>query len=301
MVKLLFVSSTSACFELQNKSPFYAERELNVCLNGQIETATVKQNVFSFYDLTPDMEYTLEVNGQTCLSFKTRAETICIDVRLSGAVGDGITDDTDVIQACIDECPCAGRVFIPKGTYLIRPLTLKSNMTLEIARGATLLGAIDTNAYEILPATITDDKGETKIYSTWEGETIPSRKSLIHGHEIENTQIIGEGVIDGNAQNATWWEVEALQREIGRPRLMFLNACRNVVVQGITVRNSASWTLHPFFCQNVDFLDLAVYAPKMSPNTDGLDPESCDNVHVIGCRFSTGDDCIAIKSGRIEG
>lgn len=300
MVQLLFVSSTSACFELQNKSAFYAERELHISLNGKSVSTILKNNVFSFYGLIPNTEYTLTVEGQPCLSFKTRLETTCINVRTRGAIGDGLTDDTNAIQTCIDECPCAGRVYIPKGTYLIRPLTLKSNITLEIAKDALLLGDVDTNAYEVLPAIVTDEKGESRIYSTWEGEAIPSRKSLIHGDDIENTQIIGEGIIDGNAQNSTWWKVEALQRVIGRPRLVFLNRCRNVVLHGITAQNSASWTVHPFFCENIDFLDLKIYAPKISPNTDGLNPESCNNINVIGCKFSTGDDCIAIKSGRIE-
>lgn len=300
MVKLLFVSSTSACFEIENKSAFYMERELQAYLNGQIVSTVLKNNVFSFYELKPNTEYNLTVEGQGSLLFKTDLETCCIDVREHGAVGDGIADDTEVIQACINECPCGGRVYVGKGIYLIKPLTLKSNLTLEIAKDATLVGVVDIDAYEVLPATITNQKGEIKAYSTWEGEMIPSRKSLIHAYDIENTQIIGEGVVDGNAQNSTWWTIEAFQREIGRPRLLFLNDCRNITLHGITAKNSPSWTLHPFFCDKVNFLDVKVYAPKISPNTDGLDPEGCSNVSVIGCRFSTGDDCIAIKSGRVE-
>lgn len=109
---------------------------------------------------------------------------------------------------------------------------------------------------------------------------------------------MGRGVIDGNARNSTWWE-NVKARTIGRPRLVFFNHCENVLFHGILGRNSASWNFHPFFCKNVDFIDIAVEAPKDSPNTDGMDPESCDNVRCIGVRFSVGDDAIAIKSGKM--
>ena len=89
------------------------------------------------------------------------------------------------------------------------------------------------------------------------------------------------------------------KRTIGRPRLVFLNQCKDVTFHGITGRNSASWNFHPFFSKNVFFYDITVQAPKDSPNTDGTDPESCDNVKYIGVRFSVGDDAIAIKAGKV--
>lgn len=81
---------------------------------------------------------------------------------------------------------------------------------------------------------------------------------------------------------------------------MFFNRCEGVRVHGIHAQNSASWQLHPYFSKDVDFIDLSIKAPKDSPNTDAIDPEACDRVDIIGCRFSVGDDCIAIKSGKIE-
>ena len=84
-----------------------------------------------------------------------------------------------------------------------------------------------------------------------------------------------------------------------RPRLFFINHCRNVTLQGVTCCNSPSWTLHPYFSDELRFLDLTVKNPSDSPNTDGLDPESCKNVEILGVRFSLGDDCIAVKSGKI--
>ena len=81
--------------------------------------------------------------------------------------------------------------------------------------------------------------------------------------------------------------------------MIFLNHCKNVVLHGITVQNSPSWNIHPFFSENLKFIGISVLGPKDSPNTDGLDPESCKNVDIIGVYFSVGDDCIAVKSGKI--
>ena len=81
--------------------------------------------------------------------------------------------------------------------------------------------------------------------------------------------------------------------------MIFLNHCKNVVLHGITVQNSPSWNIHPFFSEDLKFIGISVLGPKDSPNTDGLDPESCKNVDIIGVYFSVGDDCIAVKSGKI--
>ena len=84
-----------------------------------------------------------------------------------------------------------------------------------------------------------------------------------------------------------------------RPRSIFLNQCKNIVFEGIKIQNSPSWTVHPFYSDNLKFLNLEIVNPKNSPNTDGIDPESCKNVDIIGVKFSVGDDCIAIKSSKI--
>lgn len=81
--------------------------------------------------------------------------------------------------------------------------------------------------------------------------------------------------------------------------MIFLNHCEDVVIQGIQVQNSPSWNLHPYFSDHLRFIDLTVTNPKISPNTDGLDPESCKDVEIVGVSFSLGDDCIAVKSGKI--
>ncbi len=294
----LYVSSVSACFELENTSPYYSEDTFDVIVNGAPALTGVRTNVFSLFDLKPGTEYFVTV-GQDSLSFTTAAETGCINARDFGAKGDGVTDDTDQLQAAIDCCPKGGRLMVPAGTYFTRPLVLKSNMTLELKKDAILLGDTVEDHYPLLPGSVMDvETGEELHFTSWEGDPFPGRQSFISAHYAENIQIVGQGVIDGNAVNGNWW-VDVKKRKISRPKLVWLNKCENVTFHGITGKNSACWNFHPFFSKNIYFYNTAVEAPKDSPNTDGTDPESCDNVQYIGMRFSVGDDAIAIKAGKV--
>ena len=115
---------------------------------------------------------------------------------------------------------------------------------------------------------------------------------------MADVNIIGQGAVDANAQNGDWWVDAKTRRGAWRPRMLFLCRCRNVRVQGVTFRNSYSWTIHPYFSEHIQFLDVSVLNHAMSPNTDGINPESCKDVKIIGAKISVGDDCIAIKSGK---
>ena len=295
---LLYVSSVSACFELENASPYYSEEAFDVTLNGAPALQGVRTNVFSIFDLQPNTEYQIAV-GEDQLLFSTACESACIDVRSFGAVGDGVTDDTAAIQNAIHACPKNGRVLLGAGTYWVRPLVLKSHMTLHLQQGAVLLADTCEEHYPVLPGEIPDAQtGEMLQISSWEGNPFPCRQSFLSAHQAEDIAIVGQGVIDGNAQNSTWWE-NVKTRKIGRPKLVFLNQCQNVRFHGILGRNSPCWNFHPFFSQHIFFYNIAVEAPKDSPNTDGMDPESCDDVLCVGIRFSVGDDAIAIKSGKM--
>ncbi len=295
---LLYTSSVSACFELENTSPYYAEKAFDVNVNGAPALKGVRTNVFSLFDLQPGTEYFVEVEGQT-LTFTTEQETGCVSVLSFGAAGDGVTDDTAPIQAAIDLCPRGGRVTVPAGTYLIRPLVLKSHMTLHLQAGATLLADPVEEHYPILPGEIPDGlTGEMIQVSSWEGNPCPCRQSILSAHYASDLAIVGQGTLDGNAVNGAWW-VDVKLRTIGRPKLVFFNHCENVAFHGILGKNSPCWHFHPFFCKRVHFYNIAVEAPKDSPNTDGTDPESCDQVSYIGVRFSVGDDAIAIKAGKM--
>ncbi len=294
----LYVSSVSACFELDNSSPYYAETAFDVSVNGAPALQGVRTNVFSLYELTPNTEYTIRI-ADAQLTFTTLSEAGCINVRDFGAVGDGITDDTAAIQNAISYCPKGGRVLVPPGTYYVCPLVLKSDITLHLQKDAILLGNTHEEKYPLVPGEIPDGHtGEAIQISSWEGNPYLCHQSFISAFYAENIHIVGQGVLDGNAQNATWWH-DVKNRKTGRPKLVFFNQCAHVNFHGITGRNSACWNFHPFFCQDVGFYHIAVEAPKDSPNTDGTDPESCDDVRFIGVRYSVGDDAIAIKAGKM--
>ena len=296
-LKLLFKSSSSACFELVNTNPYYSPKPYTVTVNGEKCGEKHTTNVFSLFDLAPDTEYKVKASCGGTVTFKTPAEGTVISVKDLGAKADGVSDDTYFAQMAIDSCPAGGKIVFTEGVYYVRPLVLKSDITVELKKGAVLLGSPNENDYPYIPAR-TYVKGKERIIATWEGEPFDCHQSFISAYGQKNIKIIGEGVIDGNADKSTWWATPK-GRKVARGRLVFLNNCKNIVFHGVTCRNSASWNLHPFFSQNLAFYDLRIQNPYTGPNTDGLDPESCDKVDIIGCVFSVGDDCCAIKSGKL--
>ena len=300
-MKLLFVSPVSACFELENDAPYYAPERYQVWLDGE-EKFEADANVFSLFSLRPNTAYRVKVttaHGAEEITFTTKGVSAGVNVKDFGAVGDGIADDTASIQAAIHCLPENGLLHFPEGTYLTGPLALKSRITLSLGEGAVLLGTTDRSRYSVIPGEVKDlFTGESAVYGAWEGNAVPMYQALIfaeHAREIT----IGPGTVDGNAQNSDFW-THFKEFPTARPRLFFFNRCENVTVHGVTAQNSASWQFHPFFSRRVGLYDLYIMAPKDSPNTDAIDPESCDGVEIIGCRFSVGDDCIAIKSGKID-
>ncbi len=295
----LFASCCSACFELENDEVYYAPESYQVLLDGAAQAQLRRENVFSLFDLQPDTEYKVSTTlGDFFLTFRTLAQSAYLPVTAFGAVGDGVTDDTRAIQMAIDACPQNGRVTVPAGTYCVSPLLLKSDITLELRAGATLLGSVKESDYPIWPGTAgVSHSGEPYICYAWEGRPHACHQALLSAQCARNISIVGEGTLDGNAQNAAWW-IEPKKRSIGRPRMVFTNNCDCVTLHGVSVCNSPSWNIHPYRCRNFGLYDIRVLSPKDSPNTDGFDPESCDGVEVIGARFSVGDDAIAIKSGK---
>lgn len=298
MFKKLFVSSTTACFEFSNKKPYYSPKSYKVLVNGNPVGEERETNVFSIFNLEPATEYEISTTVDNYkLKITTLAETALIDVKSLGAKADGVSDDTYYVQMAIDSCPAGGRVVLTEGNYLVRPIVLKSDVTLELKKGATLLGDVKEESYPYVPARIYKGKKEV-ILSSWEGEPYPCHQSFVSAYKQKNIKVVGEGTINGNADNSTWWATPK-GRKVARPRLVFLNNCKNVVFHGVTCKNSASWNLHPFFSQNLGYYDVKVQNPYTGPNTDGLDPESCDKVNIVGCTFSVGDDCCAIKAGKL--
>ncbi len=223
-----------------------------------------------------------------------------------GARGDGKQMDTQGIHAAIAACASAGggTVWIPAGRYLTGAIRLASHINLHLDAGATILGSQDPKDYPIYSSPWPD--GTRQI------------SSLIYGENLANVSLTGRGVIDG--QGRAWWVrlwlarrrrgfpvpalTEEQQREevgkikFGRPRLIRLVNCRNVLIEGLTLTNSPAWTVHPIFCEYVTIQGVTILNPVPSPNTDGIDPESSRNVHISDCHIDVGDDCIAIKAGK---
>lgn len=302
-MKCLFVSARSCTVLLDAQGDYYAQYPRTLLLNGET-LREENRSVFSLYDLWPDTQYTLSAwkdgEKESEITFRTDKEFCTLNVKKFGARGDGRHDDTAAIQSAILCCPEDGRVLLPKGRYKTGPLFLKSHITIECKEGAELHLKTDRTEFPILPGMTrtTDEEGEY-LLGSWEGNPLDAFASLITGIGVEDVKIIGPGVLDGNGQKGDWWMNPKIKRFAYRPRMFYLKDCKHITVQGITVRNSPAWNLHPTFSEHLSFLNVRIEAPADSPNTDGFDPESCRHVRMYGTQFSVGDDCIAIKAGKI--
>ena len=209
--------------------------------------------------------------------------------RVYGAKGDGVAKDTAAIQKAIDVCEQrgGGTVQLDAGTYLSAPIILKSNITLQLDKGATLLGSSDHADYP--------PKTEFRE---------PGLQALVSATNASNVVIRGDGVIDG--AGATWWWI-MVPEHVGsrvkmstadpRPRLVVFDHCKHVLVEGITIQNSPDWQLVPYYSDDVTIRSVKILAPAHSANTDAIDPFSSSNVRIDHVLADVGDDDIAIKSG----
>jgi polygalacturonase len=232
-----------------------------------------------------------------------------------GAKADGLTDCSAAIARTIETCSRegGGRVLVPPGVFHTGAIRLRSRVNLFLAKGAVLRFSTDPAKY--LPA----------VFTRWEGVECMNYSALIYAYDQENIAVTGEGILDGQASRANWWRWKggdpSCDQKAGRKRLFDLGErgvpvigrvfgegdflrpnffqpykCRNVLVRGVTFKDSPMWFLHPVLCRNVTVDGVTVVGK--GPNNDGCDPESCFDVLIRGCTFDTGDDCIAIKSGR---
>lgn len=208
------------------------------------------------------------------------------DVREFGAKGDSKTLDTAAIQKALDECGNAGGgiVRFPAGTYLSKPIFLRSRITLQLDAGA-VLQATDERADFVNP-----EKANSFI-------------AFVNGKDLHEVIITGPGTIDG--AGARWWgpAEEARRKTPGyvlpRPTMVVLTGCRNVRVQNVTLQNSPLTHLAPTACEDVVISNVTVKAPSGAANTDAIDPINCKNVLITCCRMDVGDDDISIKSNRV--
>src|SRR3984885_4225909 len=217
------------------------------------------------------------------------AGKVC-DAHTYGAKADGATKDTKAIQAAIDDCAAAGggTVKLSGGTFVSAPIVLKSNITLDIAKGATLFGSADHADY---PA-----KTEFRA---------PGTQSLVSATNAEKIAITGGGTIDGNGES--WGTQARATRNAGvvgaaqfRPRLVVFDHCKHIRMEGITVQNSPSWQVVPYYTDDMIIRNVRILAPARSPNTDAIDPFSSSNMVIDHVYADVGDDNIAIKSGIID-
>ncbi|MCF8358810.1 MAG: glycoside hydrolase family 28 protein [Prolixibacteraceae bacterium] len=241
-----------------------------------------------------------------------------------GAVEGGIVFSTNAINSAITACNQngGGTVTVPEGIWLTGPVVLKSNVNLNIEEGATLL--FSTNKDKYLPV----------VHTRFEGMECMNYSPLIYAYQCENIGITGKGKLDG--QGHVWWHwkgkwsgsvdhgydgksVENQKEDVAtltqmvadtvpleervfgeghylRPSFIQPYKCKNVLVEGIKIVKSPMWIVHPVLCENVTVRNISI--ESLGPNNDGCNPESCNNVLIDSCYFNTGDDCIAIKSGR---
>jgi len=228
--------------------------------------------------------------AQSTFAVAAAGGKVC-DARTYGAKADGVTKDTKAIQAAIDDCTKAnggGTVTLSGGTFLSAPIVLKDNVTLNLATGATLLGSPDH-----------DDYPQLEVFRA------PGRQSLVSADHAKNIAITGGGVIDGNGDS--WWKQARATPGAGivgsgvfRPRLVVFNYCQHIRMEGVTVQNSPSWQIVPYYSDDIVIRNIKVLAPNPSPNTDAIDPFSSSNIVIDHVYADTGDDNIAIKSGEIN-
>jgi polygalacturonase len=247
------------------------------------------------------------------------SQSVWTNIRERGADATGKTKCTKIIGDVINELTAkgGGTVFIPAGTFLTGPIVMKSNITIWLDPGAVVKFSDDFDDY--LPM----------VPSRWEDVRVKNFVSQIYAYQCENISIRGRGHFEG--QGKKWWDfmksvtsnqpvdskwqdifkkenAELLARNdyirtknnFLRPPMITTYECKNVLIEGVSFSNPPFWTIMPAFSDNVTITGITIENPGNSPNTDGIDPSSCRNVHISNCHITVGDDCIVIKSGRDE-
>jgi len=260
-----------------------------------------------------------------CMASGVYAQTATFhNIKDYGAVADGQTKNTQAIKKAIEAAveEGGGTIYFPAGRYLTGPIHLQSNITLYLDGGCVLVFSTDFKDYVPM------------VKSRWEGLECINFSPQIYAYQAENIAIVGRGTIDG--QGRTWWDAARRQRDpeaekqrqerlapwikmfdeknqdaLGmryfkrrnsflRPPMIQPVDCRHVRIEGVHLQNPPFWTCNPVYCDDVTVTGISIKNPADSPNTDGINPDSCRNVHISDCHISVGDDCITIKSGRDE-
>jgi polygalacturonase len=222
-----------------------------------------------------------------CASMKA-ADVSIVD---TGAVADGKTMDTTAIQAAINKVDGdgGGTVIVPAGTFLTGALFLKPKVNLTLETGALLLGSTNIADYPSMPTRI---EGHFQVW----------RPAIINASGCDGLQITGSGTLQGGGQ--PYWDAFRAARkannktknlDVDRPRNMFIEYSKNVLISGISLRDSGFWNIHLYDCQNVTVEGVDIRAGSKSPSTDGIDVDSCQYVTIHKCYIADNDDEIALK------
>ncbi|KFK44054.1 hypothetical protein AALP_AA1G210100 [Arabis alpina] len=225
-----------------------------------------------------------------------RLRPVVFDLKDFGGVGDGFTLNTEAFESAVisisklGKNSGGGQLNVPPGRWLTAPFNLTSHMTLFLAEDSEILGVEDENYWPLMPP--------LPSYGYGRERPGPRYGSLIHGQNLKDIVITGHnGTINGQGQS--WWKKH--QRRLlnhTRGPLVQIMWSSDIVIANITLRDSPFWTLHPYDCKNVTIRNVTILAPVTgAPNTDGIDPDSCEDMVIEDCYISTGDDAIAIKSG----
>jgi pectate lyase len=215
------------------------------------------------------------------------------DIRELGAVGDGSADDTEAIQNAIDLCSSegGGKVFCPAGIYSIRPLVLRSDVNLHLEENALLRGSANP-----------------EHYSDWKSrninpEHVPyNSRYLIVAENERDISITGRGAINGQGpahydtlnKDGLFWPIKDKATRPGR--MIWFIHCKNIQIEEVAFAESPAWTFWMMGCENVTFHKVTIKTPYEEINADGIDIDSCRNVHISHCDIKTGDDCIVLRS-----
>jgi polygalacturonase len=237
-----------------------------------------------------------------------------------GAKPDGIFDNTIAIKKAIQKCSIKGGgiVLVPAGKFFTGPIHLESNVNFHLAEGAEILFSTDPSVYPI-------------VHTSFEGTELMNYSPLIYAFNKKNIAVTGKGTLNGQSSNENWWPwcssprygwkkdtpnqkadvsklmemadngIPVAERVFGkghylRPNFIEFFECTNAMIEGVKIVNTPFWVIHPI--KSVNVIVDGVTIKSHGPNNDGCDPEYSKNVWIKNTTFDTGDDCIAIKSGR---
>ncbi|XP_057951900.1 probable polygalacturonase isoform X1 [Malania oleifera] len=211
-----------------------------------------------------------------------------------GGRGDGTTSNTEVFKTAIAklstyEADGGALLYVPAGRWVTGSFNLTSHFTLFLDKDAVILGSTVESEWPLTPTLPSYGRGRDAAAGRY--------ASLITGSNLTDVIITGyNGTIDG--QGSWWWsKFHKKKLQYTRPYLIELLYSDQIQISNLTLVNSSSWHVHPIYCSDVIIQGLTILAPTKSPNTDGIDPDSCTNVKIEDCYIVSGDDCIAVKSG----